>query len=105
MREFLRQLIQHNVRVIEKYYSRIRLDRLAQLVGVSVDRAEMEIGDMVVNKRISAKINRLSGIVNFSKRKQFTDERLNGWNYDIRSILDKVETTCHLINREKVVHS
>jgi len=68
MREFLRQLIQHNVRVIEKYYSRIRLERLASLVGVSVDRAEMEIGDMVVNKRISAKINRLSGIVNFSKR-------------------------------------
>lgn len=65
----------------------------------------MEIGDMVVNKRISAKINRLSGIVNFSKRKQFTDERLNGWNYDIRNILEKVETTCHLINRENVVHS
>ena len=27
--EFLRQLIQHNVRVIQKYYARIRLPRLA----------------------------------------------------------------------------
>lgn len=35
MQDFLRQLIQHNIRVIQKYYQRIRLPRLAQLVGVS----------------------------------------------------------------------
>ena len=29
MRELIKQLIQHNVRVIEKYYARIRLSRLA----------------------------------------------------------------------------
>lgn len=29
MQEFLRQLIQHNIRVIQKYYQRIRLPRLA----------------------------------------------------------------------------
>lgn len=45
--------------VIEKYYSRISLGRLASLVGVSIERAEIEIGDMVVNKRLTAKINRM----------------------------------------------
>ena len=29
MEEFLRQLVQHNIRVIERYYQRIRLARLA----------------------------------------------------------------------------
>jgi len=104
MQEFLRQLIQHNIRVIQKYYQRIRLPRLAQLVGVSQDLAEKEIGDMVVNKRIAAKINRMQGVVVFQKSK-FTNDVLNDWNYDIRHMLDKIENTCHLINREKVVHN
>lgn len=69
LREFLRQLIQHNIRVIEKYYCRIRLNRLASIVGVSLERAEVEIGDMVVNKRVNAKINRMNGIVVFNKGK------------------------------------
>jgi hypothetical protein len=63
---------------------------------------------MVVNKRIAAKINRMNGIVVFNKGKQElskqTNEVLNEWNYDIRALLDKIEQTCHLINREKVVH-
>jgi len=74
------------------------------LVGVSVDRAEAEIGDMVVNKRVTAKINRMQGIVVFLKSK-FTNDILNDWNYDIRSLLDKIEQTFHLINRENVVHN
>jgi hypothetical protein len=62
-REFLRQLIQHNIRVIEMYYSRCKIATLANLIGVSEERAESEICDMVVNKRIHAKINRLEWIV------------------------------------------
>ena len=104
MIELFRQMIQHNIRVIEKYYGRIHLERLSILVGVSVDRTEAELGDMVVKKRIAAKINRLASIVVFSKRKQFTNERLNSWNTDIKTTLDKIEQTCHLINREKVIH-
>ncbi len=99
----MKQIIQHKIRVIEKYYSRILLGRLAELVGVAQERAELEIGDMVHNGRLSAKINRMSGVVSFQKSK-FTNDVLNEWNYDIRSLLDKIEQTCHLINREKIVH-
>ena len=104
MQEMLRQMIQHNIRTIQRYYQRIRLPRLANLVGVSLELAEKEIGDMVVNKRLVAKINRMEGLVSFQKSK-FTNDNLNDWNYDIRAMLDKVENTCHLINREKVVHN
>lgn len=51
-KEFIKQLIQHNLRVIEKYYSKIKISTLSRLIGVTEDRAEQEIGDMVVNKRI-----------------------------------------------------
>jgi 26S proteasome regulatory subunit N5 len=97
-------MIQHNIRVIERYYSRIKLERLSILVGVSVERTEAELGDMVVKKRIAAKINRLEGIVVFSKKKQFTNGKLTEWNHNIKETLDKIETTCHLINREKIIH-
>jgi len=36
MRDLIRQLIRHNIGVICGYYSKIRLQRLAELVGVSV---------------------------------------------------------------------
>ena len=71
-------------------------------MGVSQDRVEAELGDMVVNGRIKARINRLEGIVTFSQRKQFTNERLGNWNESIAEILNKVEQTCHFINREKI---
>jgi len=67
-REFVRQLIQHNIRIIEMYYSRIKIATLANLIGVSQERAETELCDMVVHKRISAKINRLEWVVQFIKK-------------------------------------
>jgi N6-adenosine-specific RNA methylase IME4 len=49
------------------------------------------------------------GIVVFKKGtsgaiEKTTNEALNEWNFDVRHMLDKIEQTCHLINREKVVH-
>lgn len=35
------------------------------------------MSDMVVKKKIAAKINRLQGIVVFSKKKSFTNEKLS----------------------------
>lgn len=100
MRDLIRQLIQHNLRVIEKYYSRIRLSRLAELVGVSHQRAEQEICDMVVKKLVSAKINRLEGVVAFNQKRRTANEQLSAWNNDIKTTLELVESTCHLINRD-----
>jgi hypothetical protein len=89
--------------VIEKYYSKINISTLSRLIGVPEDRAEQEICDMVVNKRIQAKINRLAWQVTFKKKNQNTEGMLDDWNRDIKTLLDKVEQTCHLINREKIV--
>ena len=54
---------------------------------------------MVVNNYIFAKINRIEKMVNFRKRKDYHDE-LDNFNYDMDSMLKKIEDTCHLINKE-----
>lgn len=84
---------------------------MAQLVGVAADLAEKELCDMVVKKTgVAAKINRMQGIVVFKRGgdgalQKSANEALNEWNFDVREMLDKIEQTCHLINREKVVHN
>ena len=94
MREFIRQMIQHNLRVIEKYYCKIKISTLSKLIGVPEDRAESELCDMVCNKRIEAKINRLEWQVTFHKTNKGTEGTLENWNQDIKTLLDKVEQTC-----------
>ena len=77
--------------MIEKYYSKIKITTLSRLIGVPEDRAEQEICDMVVNKRIEAKINRMAWQVTFKKNNQNTEGMLDDWNRDVKSLLDKVE--------------
>ena len=97
--QFRRQLIQHNIRIISKYYDRVLLKRMAQLVGVDDYTVETELCDAINHKLVNAKIDRLNGLVNFKQRKN-ENEVLNEWRFDIHKILDLVDNTCNLINRE-----
>jgi len=99
VKQFRRQLIQHNIRIISKYYERILVNRLSQLVGVDVDSVETELCDAINHKLVLAKIDRIRGVVNFKQRKN-ENEVLNEWRFDIHKILDLVDNTCNLINRE-----
>jgi 26S proteasome regulatory subunit N5 len=99
-----KEFIQKDLKVVEKYYSRITIDRLAELCNVSTEIIEKEIADMVCNKRLRAKIDRIAKIVDFRRQMQPHDY-LNDWNYDLKSMLSLVEETCHLINREHVINA
>ena len=54
---------------------------------------------MIFDKIIFARIDRLTGIVNFIPR-QDENEILNDWMGDIHKLLGLVDNTCNLINRE-----
>lgn len=56
-----------------------------------------------MSKSVYARINRLSGIVVFRKT-QTPSDVLNQWGSDVESLLKIVENTCHLIQRENMVH-
>ncbi|XP_050153343.1 26S proteasome non-ATPase regulatory subunit 12 homolog A-like isoform X2 [Malus sylvestris] len=102
--EDLRQrIIEHNILVVSKNYSRITLKRLAELLCLSIQEAEKHLSDMVVSKAIVAKIERPVGIVCFQTAKD-SNNVLNSWAMNLEKLVDLVEKSCHQIHKETVVH-
>jgi 26S proteasome regulatory subunit N5 len=101
--DFQKRIVEHNIRVLEAYYSRMTMKRLSQLLSLPENEAEKFLSELVVSKSIFAKIDRPKGIINFRKRKE-PNEFLNDWSQNVNSLLDLLEGTCHLIQRENMVH-
>lgn len=97
------RVIEHNIIVVSKYYSRITLQRLAKLLCLSPQEAEKHLSDMVVSKALQAKVDRPSGVVCFQVVKDSNDV-LNTWSTNLEKLLDLVEKSCHQIHKETMVH-
>ena len=93
--------IAHNLGIFGKYFSTVRLARVCTMIGTNLDEVETELADMVINNYIYAKINRIAQTVNFRKR-QDTGDKLDDLNHDLTRMLEKLETTCHLIHKENL---
>lgn len=97
---FHRRLIQHNIRIASIYYKRITGTRLAELLQLEPERLESEIASMVSEGAVYARIDRPKDIVRFAAP-QSPEEVLTNWANDIDKLLKLVDTTTHLINKEK----
>ncbi|KAL9074788.1 MAG: hypothetical protein Q9157_004278, partial [Trypethelium eluteriae] len=53
-----KRVIEHNVRVVAKYYTRIEMPRLTSLLDLEAQETEKYISELVTNKTIYAKIDR-----------------------------------------------
>lgn len=93
-----------NIRVISKYYTRIRTEQLANLLELNKDQAEEFLSNLVSNKTISAKIDRLEQVITFQQKKSAQDI-LNEWSFNLNSLMTIINKTCHLINKEETVHA
>jgi 26S proteasome regulatory subunit N5 len=93
------RIIQHNIRVVAKYYRRIKGNRLAELLGIDPSELEMELSNMVNNRDVYAKVDRPSDIIRFAPSKS-PEAILSDWSHDISTLLHLVETTTHLIHKE-----
>eukprot|EP01125_Pyxidicula_operculata_P002142 TRINITY_DN12080_c0_g1_i1.p1 TRINITY_DN12080_c0_g1~~TRINITY_DN12080_c0_g1_i1.p1 ORF type:complete len:446 (-),score=123.86 TRINITY_DN12080_c0_g1_i1:9-1346(-) len=102
-KDFSLRVIEHNLRVVSLYYTRITTSRLSQLLSLSTDETEKYLCDLVVKGSIYARIDRPKGTISF-KKNQSPNDVLNKWSSDIDSLLRIVENTCHLIQRENMVH-
>lgn len=95
------RITEHNLRVVSKYYTRIRIDRLSELLALSPEETERKLAAMVSDKKsLWAKIDRPAKIVSFAKPKD-ADATLNGWAKNVSNLLDIVERTCHLVEAAK----
>jgi len=98
-----KRITEHSIFVISSNYSRITMARLAEMTCLSAEETEAFLCDMVSGKQLYAKIDRPAGLVVFKKAPS-AEELLNGWGNDIKSLLDLVEKSCHLIYKENIAH-
>lgn len=97
------RVIEHNLRIVAKYYSSISLPRLNELLDLEETETEEFIGKLVVSGVIYAKINRPNKIVVFGEPKG-ENEVLNEWMRNVDELLGEIETIGHLITKEEIVN-
>eukprot|EP00879_Flechtneria_rotunda_P000771 GHRR01000892.1.p1 GENE.GHRR01000892.1~~GHRR01000892.1.p1 ORF type:complete len:495 (+),score=198.91 GHRR01000892.1:353-1837(+) len=97
------RVIEHNVLVVTKYYTRISITRLAELLDLTPDQAEKQLSELVVAKAVSATIDRPAGVVMIGKTQQ-PEDVLNSWSKNISKLLGLVEKATQQIQKEAMVH-
>lgn len=101
--ELKKRVIEHNLRVISKYYSKITLARLNELLDLNEEETEIFISNLVNQGIIYAKVNRPAKIVNFEKPKN-SNEFLDEWSQNVDELLEHIETIGHLITKEEIMY-
>lgn len=102
--ELRKRIVEYNIRVVSEYYTRIRTDRLSELLHLPEQDVEDFVSRLVTSKTIFAKIDRPAGIVSFQQTKD-PSEVLNEWSHSLNSLMTLVTKTTHLINKERMVHA
>ncbi|KAI4089310.1 MAG: hypothetical protein L6R37_008070 [Teloschistes peruensis] len=97
-----KRVIEHNVRVVAKYYTRIRFPRLTQLLDLDEEETERYISELVTAKTVYAKIDRPNRVVVFAKARK-PDEVLNEWSGSVKGLLGLLERIDHLITKEEMM--
>jgi len=98
-----KRVVEHNIRIMATYYTRITLKRMANLLALTEAETEDFLSTMVVNKTVEAKTDRLDGVVDFVKH-QDPNDMLNNWSHSVSELLSLVMKTTHLVNKEEMVH-
>merc|ERR1719411_1881948 len=98
-----KRVVEHNIRIMATYYTRITLKRMANLLALTDAETEDFLSTMVVNKTVEAKTDRLDGVVDFVKH-QDPNDMLNNWSHSVSELLSLVMKTTHLVNKEEMVH-
>lgn len=100
---FKKKVMHHNIHVISTCYNKISLQRLAQLINSTNEESENLLLELVSNKMLDAKIDRLYGVIKFGQKNN-PQTLLNNWSSQIHQIVDILEESSHLIQKERMVH-
>lgn len=95
---------EHNIRTVARFYNQIRAQRLAELCQLDMEASENYLSKLVSTNSLFAKIDRPAGIISFRKAED-ANSKLNEWSSDIADLLNLVEKTSQLINKENMMHN
>ncbi|KAJ8586527.1 PCI-domain-containing protein [Rhizopogon salebrosus TDB-379] len=98
------RVVEHNVRVVAQYYTRITLARLTVLLDLTAPQTEETLARLVVSHTIWARIDRPAGIVNF-RSKRSAEDVMNDWSSDMQKLLGLVEKTWIGMNAAQAAQS
>lgn len=98
------RVVEHNIRTVATYYTRITLARLAALLDLGVDATERHLSKLVVDKTVYAKIDTIDKLVSFVRPKS-SEQVLNEWSSDVSKLMGLIEKSTHLIAKEHAVHA
>lgn len=98
-----KRVVEHSVRVIAGYYTRITTARMCSLLSLTQQECEDVLSSLVNSKTIFAKIDRPAGLVSF-RAPQLPSDRLNDWASSTNSLMQLVDKATHVIAKEKIVH-
>ncbi|KAI0931818.1 hypothetical protein AcV5_004788 [Taiwanofungus camphoratus] len=98
------RVIEHNIRIVAQYYTRITLPRLTSLLDLTTQQAEETLCRLVVSGTIWARIDRPTGIINFRSSKSAEDV-MNDWSSDMQRLLGLVEKTWMGVNAAQAAQS
>ena len=95
-----KRVIEHGLRTISQNYTRIYLERLAELLQLTVDELEERIIDLVFAEEFYARIDRPAGIVTFKKQKKVS-EVADEFSMNIAQVCKLVDKANSLIEKER----
>lgn len=95
---------EHDLMVVSRFYTRLPIARLAELVGLTPEHTESFIMAMVTNKTLYAKMDRVDGLVVFEARKN-TTEVMTSWNEAVGRTVSLLDKASHLITKERMLHN
>uniref|UniRef100_A0A2K5EF16 PCI domain-containing protein n=1 Tax=Aotus nancymaae TaxID=37293 RepID=A0A2K5EF16_AOTNA len=87
-----KKVVEHSIRIMAKYYTRLTMKRMAQLL------------DLSYQDHLCYKVDRLAAIINFQRPKE-SKNLLSDWSQKLNSLMSLVNKTTHLIAKEEVMHN
>ncbi|CDO73463.1 hypothetical protein BN946_scf185013.g98 [Trametes cinnabarina] len=98
------RVIEHNIRIVAQYYTRITIARLTSLLDLTQQQTEEVLCRLVVSGTIWARIDRPVGIINFRSSRS-PEDVMNDWSSDMQRLLGLIEKTWMGVNAAQAAQS
>lgn len=98
------RLSEHDLLVISKFYSCAKIERLAELVGLTAERTESYIMALVDAGELFARFDRVDGVLMFEQANK-PASLLTEWSKQVEVTAALVERAAQLISKERMVQA
>ncbi|XP_076634658.1 regulatory particle non-ATPase 5 [Colletes latitarsis] len=96
------RVVEHNIRIMAKYYTKITLTRMAELLDLPVEETEACLCNLVETGVINARTDRPTGVVRFTGTQE-PAALLDAWAASLSKLMSLVNHTTHLIHQEEML--